>query len=261
VRRDRLTLVVYNAWFGDFLWQQRLAGLLDVVRSCRPDVVALQEVTRRQLEAILATEWIRQGYWVSDRDGRSLEPHGVLTLSRVPVRDLALCELPSNKHRKLLVAELGLAQGPLVVGNLHLESSARATPLRLAQLDRVLASLRGVGNAIVMGDFNFDPAQAPEQDRLDGHYRDLWDELRPNEAGYTEDTDVNRMRLLHKNKEKQVRFDRILLGISRQDWEPVSIRLIGTAPIAPQRSDLFPSDHFGLAAELAWRGEISPEAR
>jgi hypothetical protein len=58
-----------------------------------------------------------------------------------------------------------------------------------------------------------------------------------------------------------VRFDRILLGGSGQDWQPVSIRLIGTAPIDPERSDLFPSDHFGLTAELAWRGKTCPEVR
>jgi tyrosyl-DNA phosphodiesterase 2 len=203
---DRLTLVIFNVWFGDFLWQQRLAGLLDVVRACRPDVVALQEVTHRQLQAILATEWVRQDFWVSDIKGRSLEPHGVLTLSRLPIQGLALCDLPSNKHRKLLVAELGLAQSPLVVGNLHLESSARASPLRLAQLDTVLASPQGARNAILMGDFNFDPAQTPEQARLVGHFRDLWEELRPNEAGYTEDTAVNRMRLLHKHKDRTGAF-------------------------------------------------------
>ncbi len=64
---------------------------------------------------------------------------------------------------------------------------------------------------MLVGDFNFDPAQEEEQARVDEHYRDLWGELRGDEPGYTEDTDINRMRLLHKNQPKRVRFDRILL--------------------------------------------------
>ena len=70
--------------------------------------------------------------------------------------------------------------------------------------------------------------------------------------GYTEDTEINRMRLLHKNKEKQVRFDRILLRSGSPGWRPESVRLIGTRPIDPDLPEVFPSDHFGLAGSLVW---------
>jgi tyrosyl-DNA phosphodiesterase 2 len=255
---DRLTLVTFNAWFGDYLLEERFAALLGVVRACRPDVVALQEVTPRHLEALLAQPWVRQGFWVSDATGASVRPHGVLLLSRLAVRGLALCLLPSGKARKLLVAELGGGPRALFVANLHLESSPSSTPLRLAQLDTVLPSLHGVRHAVLMGDFNFDPSQQPEQARVQAHYRDLWAELRPQEPGYTEDTDINRMRLRHKNQEKRVRFDRILLRSSSPGWEPEAIRLIGTRPIAPDRPEVFPSDHFGLAGRLVWRGNGEP---
>ena len=80
---------------------------------------------------------------MSDITGETLQPHGVLLLSRVPLRGLGLRVLPSNKNRKLLVAELGMGVRSACVGNLHLESSASATPLRLAQLDEVLPTSRG----------------------------------------------------------------------------------------------------------------------
>lgn len=249
---DRLILVTFNIWFGEFRWRERLAAVLDIIRTCRADVIALQEVMPRHLEPILSADWVRDEFSVSDIDGETLQPHGVLTLSRLPVRGFGLCALPSAKARKLLIAEIGLGERALCIGNLHLESSGGATPVRLQQLDTVLPSVHVAQHAVLMGDFNFDPIQWPEQSRVEAQFRDLWAELRGDDPGYTEDTDVNRMRLLHKNKEKQVRFDRVLLRTSRPGWVPESIRLIGTRPIDADGIELFPSDHFGLTASLTW---------
>lgn len=258
VSPDRLVLVTYNVWFGEFLWRERFAALLDVVRDCGPDLIALQEVTPAHLQCLLTDSWVRSEFRLSDVTGETLQPHGVLLLSRIPLRRLALRELPSNKNRKLLVAELGMGARSACVGNLHLESSASAAHLRLAQLDEVLATLQGAPHRLLMGDFNVDPTREQEQARLDEHYRDLWGDLRGDEPGYTEDTDINRMRLLHKNRPKQVRFDRILLRSSRPGWEPESIEIIGTRPIAEDKPDVFPSDHFGLAGSLGWCNAGAP---
>ena len=99
---ERLTLVTYNIWFGEHRWRERLAHLLGLIARCEPDVVALQEVTPRQLEQILAAEWVRSDFLVSDVSGTTLRPHGVLLLSRLPIHDITLCRLPSRKDRKLL---------------------------------------------------------------------------------------------------------------------------------------------------------------
>ena len=253
--RDRLVLVTYNVWFGEFQWRERFAALLGVVRDCDPDLIALQEVTPRHLQYLLEDSWVRREFRLSDVTGETLQPHGVLLLARVPLRALSLRELPSNKDRKLLVAELGMGMRSAYVGNLHLESSASATVLRLTQLDEVLPTFQGAPYHLLMGDFNFDPAQEEEQARVDEHYRDLWGELRGDEPGYTEDTDINRMRLLHKSQPKQVRFDRILLGSSRPGWEPESIEMRGTRPIADDKPEVVPSDHYGLAGSLIWCGD------
>jgi tyrosyl-DNA phosphodiesterase 2 len=136
----------------------------------------------------------------------------------------------------------------------HLESSPDATTLRLTQLDIVLPSLLGAPHAVLMGDFNFDPAQQAEQSRVEERYLDLWNALRGDAPGYTEDTDVNRMRLIHKGKEKRARYDRILLHSMSPGWVPSVIRRIGTEPISNEHPEIFPSDHFGLAGTLEWKG-------
>lgn len=252
VELERLTLVTYNVWFGEHRLERRLAALMEEVGRCDPDLVALQEVTAAHLELLLADARVRRLYRVSDAQGDTVSPHGVLLLSRLPLEALRLMELPSGKDRKALVADLGVAGRPLRLGAVHLESSEANTTLRLRQLDELEPHLDGAAQVVVMGDLNFDPEAAGEQARIEARYTDLWTALRPGEAGYTEDTDVNRMRLLHKSREKQVRFDRILLRPADRGWRPRSIRRIGTGPVSADEPDLFPSDHFGLCAELQW---------
>jgi endonuclease/exonuclease/phosphatase family metal-dependent hydrolase len=253
VRRHTLTLLTYNVWFDAYRQDQRIAALLRLVRGSGPDIVGLQEITPRHLEMILAEEWIRRDYWISDVSAETVVPHGVLLLSRMPIAHLALCELPSEKDRKLLVGQLEINGQRIHAATVHLESAVTNTGLRLEQLDTVDTGLADAAHCVLMGDFNFDPRQAEEQARITGRYRDLWTELRGDEPGYTEDTDLNRMRLIHKQREKRARVDRILLRSTRPGWDPVSIRRIGTRPVSPDEPDVFPSDHFGLVAELLWR--------
>jgi len=102
-----------------------------------------------------------------------------------------------------------------------------------------------------MGDFNFDPRSDAEQRRLGRNYMDLWRALSSGVgAGHTVDSSRNRMRFLHKSKQKHVRFDRILLRPQAPGWAPRSIRLLGTEPISPATPDTYPSDHFGLTAVI-----------
>eukprot|EP00727_Mastigamoeba_balamuthi_P014551 m51a1_g9720 putative metal-dependent hydrolase (111) ;mRNA; f:1445052-1451900 len=95
-------------------------------------------------------------------------------------------------------------------------------------------------------------------------YKDAWALLRPGDAGWTEDTDVNGMLRALRGDRKQVRFDRVLWRGSPGSWEPAEIELLGTRPLRPDdaaHSDdeaagaaasgpIWPSDHFGLCLTL-----------
>jgi tyrosyl-DNA phosphodiesterase 2 len=70
--------------------------------------------------------------------------------------------------------------------------------------------------------------------------------------GYTEDTDINLMRLHTHQEVKQVRFDRILLRSGKLGWVSQAIKLLGTQPIGSDSAAVFPFDHFGLVGQLAW---------
>jgi len=249
-----LTLVTFNLWFDQYHWEERLDATLSLIATCRADVVGLQEVTPRQLDRILSTEWVRHQYQVSDVSAKTLQPHGVVLLSRSPISSLALCPLPSGKDRKLLVAELLTGCGSLYVGTVHLESSPENTARRLEQLDRVLPGLYGADHAVLMGDFNFDPRHRSEQSRIEHLYTDLWTSLRGDEPGYTADSERNAMRFMHKQLHKRVRFDRILLRSKGNRWRPISINLLGTDPVSAERPEIYASDHFGVCGVVACGG-------
>ena len=106
---------------------------------------------------------------------------------------------------------------------------------------------------MLMGDFNFCARRSTEENaHIDPDYRDMWTALRGDDPGYTEDTDINLMRLEKTQKHKQVRFDRMLVRSSTPGWRPASIELLGTKSISSKLPNVFPSDHFGLRGTLKW---------
>jgi tyrosyl-DNA phosphodiesterase 2 len=245
-----LTLVTWNVWFAPYYFEPRFRALLEVIRARRPDVVCLQEIIADSLAMLLAEPWIRAEYRISDARGDTFDSYGVVVLSRRPVRALALHELPSHMGRKLVMAEIDTGSGSLVVGAVHLESLKPNRDLRAEQLQEIFPILKSAGpDAVLAGDFNFCSSWTEENDNLDPEFVDLWPALHGRAPGYSENTDINVMLRNVKGKDKNVRFDRVLLRSARA-FRPRSIELLGTAPIADSLPDVFPSDHFGLAAVI-----------
>jgi len=250
----KLRLVSWNIWFGTHRWRERLDALLAIVDRWSPDLIGLQEVTPRQLAQILETDWIRSSFVCSDTDGSTLEPHGVLLLSRMPVERLELVSLPSAGNRKLLLADLLLDHDRFRVLAAHLESGREEVTCREIQLGIAQRKLRGSMPGLILGDFNFDPDRHPERSMIDPTLIDCWRALRPHEPGYTLDGSANAMRRWMANSEYAFRSDNVLLwpgdGHGANRWRPGGIRRIGLEAIDAGDRPLYPSDHFGLAAEI-----------
>ena len=246
---EELLLVTFNTWFADYEFERRSTALLSLLERISADVVVLQEVTRPLLDRILAENWIRANYQLSDATGESLGSYGVVALSRVPLQSIELHQLTSKMGRELLVVQLA---GGFRVATVHLESLAWQSDTRQTQLAEIFALLEGFDHAAVLGDFNLCHT-SPENDNIDPRYLDLWPALRPDEPGWTEDTSVNLMRLAAKGRHKSVRFDRILLRSRGNYWQPQSIERLGTTPLSPDTPEVFISDHFGLAGTITCR--------
>lgn len=254
VEASSLTLLTFNVWFVDHHFERRAEALFDILETRAADVVALQEMTPELLDLLLARPFIRENYIVSDIVGASVDPYGVLLLSRQPVADWSFFPLPSRMFRHLPVMSLNLNGSVARVAGVHLESTPYEFVARERQLGVIFPLLEAAPHSFLMGDFNFCAIHGQENRALDPRYGDAWATLRPDEPGYTEDTDRNVMRLLQTEKRKRARFDRILFHSNENDWTPEAVTLLGDAPIAPELPEVFPSDHFGVEARFAWRG-------
>lgn len=248
---SEITIVTFNTWFDPLYRAERTGALIDLLSACDADVIALQEVTRPLLEVLTGVPWLRESYWFSDVGGTTFTQYGTLLLSRLPLEWLERHELESQMDRTLLVAYTSIG----AVATVHLESLGYHTRTRYGQLKTIYEILESESNAIVMGDFNFAPT-ALEEELIAPPYFDLWPLLRPDEPGYTEDTAINAMRRQVWGKDKQVRFDRILLRSTRDDLRPREIELLGTDALSLE-PPIFVSDHFGLRARISVEGGAS----
>lgn len=247
-----LTVATLNVWFAADYFEERCTAALALLAAYQPDIIALQEVTPAFLEQVLQTAWVQANYRVSDIYGDSIDPYGVLILSRLPVREWQFVALPSAMGRHLVVAHTALGEAAISFASVHLESRSYTASTRAKQLARIFPLLASEQHVILTGDFNFCAAW-DENQNLDSAYQDVWPALDQTQAGFTVDTDRNTMRLQHTGKHKQVRFDRMLLRSQQSGWQAESIEIIGQEPVHTATPHIFPSDHFGLVGTFTWR--------
>jgi endonuclease/exonuclease/phosphatase family metal-dependent hydrolase len=253
------SVATQNTWFNELAWKERANGLLTAIEAANVDFVCLQEVTPRLLNHLRSTPFVREnfrcvcsskvavassfgyGHGYGDSHG-----YGTMILSRLPISVAWELEFDSRMHRTLLVAEVPTASGMLTIATSHLESTRPFRNTRVAQMRTVFSILREVPDVVFVGDFNFDPSE-PEEHEVDQRFDDVWRLLRPGDPGFTEDTVRNPMRFQNHQKEKQVRYDRILAKLSH--WHPTEIRLFADRHLNDQ--GLCVSDHFGVSASFS----------
>jgi endonuclease/exonuclease/phosphatase family metal-dependent hydrolase len=245
LRLQRLRVATFNVWFDTFEQALRRTAVLTILERERPDVIALEEVTQPFLDALLETDWVRAHYAVSRTQLDFAARYDVVMLSRLPVARFTAHTLTSRMGRMLHTVEILTTDGVLTVAGIHLESMREMTPTRLAQIDECVPLLSSCSTAIWVGDFNAAPA-SEEDLRIRAAFRDTWEELEP-DPGYTRDTTANAMLAKIKDDRHQ-RIDRIFFKSA--DFVPAAIRMLGTDPIPGTAGQVFPSDHFGLVADL-----------
>lgn len=122
--KTRLRVVTWNT-----LWdrydshridtQTRRPLLLEALESLDADVIALQEVEPTLLKMLHAADWVRESYRTSDGpSAKDVEACGVLVLSRLPIREVAIHEL--GNHKSAIAVVIESESGPLVLVSSHL---------------------------------------------------------------------------------------------------------------------------------------------
>lgn len=228
---------------------ERSAALVAAIAEWDADVLALQELTEPVLDRLRAADVVRAQY---DLAVGSLDAgYGVALLSRFPFHRVDELVLPGMMGRTLLVGRWSSGDSDatdLAVATVHLESTEFLRARRVEQIGLVERALAPVGTVVLVGDMNYDPRD-PEEAHRDPRYLDVWPRLHPSDAGYTEDTDTNLLRLLAEGGEsKHVRYDRVF--VRSDDVRPVAIARIGVEPFGTPLGPAWLSDHFGLLVDL-----------
>ncbi|SEG80733.1 Poly(A) polymerase central domain-containing protein [Actinacidiphila yanglinensis] len=221
--------------------------LLAALRDADADVIALQEVEAGLLTMLLAAPWVRARYTLdTDPAGRDVDDCGLLLLTRVPVREAARHAL--GPHKAVTALSVDTAHGPLTVAATHLSSdhSTDGPARRRAELAALADGLAGLdGDVVLLGDFNdgADGAQGPAGAL---RVRDAWTEAH-GVADHTPTFDpaANPLAAVSSLTGRASRLDRVLLRA-----EGALVRRAALRGNSPTADGLFPSDHYGVEADL-----------
>lgn len=256
VRGTELRVLTWNVLADPALAEERLPALLDHLKTARADIIALQEAAPWFTRKLLAEPWVRR-YAVTRKDGRPIAPRGVMVLSRLPIAKTEVLALPGRQRRAAIIAWVehvrpqATSEGRLAVVTAHLESFLEDGPTRAKQIAHIQAHLkkRGATDAIFLGDMNFGDGAEPETSALDAGWVDAWTATQADAPGLTWVNEVNPMAKAGAFPgEPSRRLDRIL--VRSPSFAPQSARILGDEPVSAERPEVFPSDHFGVLAEL-----------
>lgn len=257
---DVISLVTYNVWFKEYYAQERADALFQLLQGLepRPHAIAFQEVTPFFQSRVATNEWVRENYYISDANGLTVVPYGVMMLvsKTLPCPIFQLHALPSNMGRRFLQAiflpeasdwNTDAPASALAIGTAHFESRDN-TQMRVAQLGIAYPLLKCSQTAILMGDTNYPHGAVAETAVLNEHkgFADVWVQLNPGKEAVSTGLGMDRI-------------DKVFL--KSEVYSPVSQTLLGNQPFRKDLAEpdnemgphLYPSDHFGLHTIIARR--------
>lgn len=111
--------LTYNVWFDSFFRDERMKELFEILKNTSPDFIGLQEVLPEFFQCLVQQKWVQENYYVSDINGESIKPYGVVLLSKNFPHKVSLFDMPSQMSRKLLVGEFQI-NGKMVHNSLDI---------------------------------------------------------------------------------------------------------------------------------------------
>ena len=275
--QNQLRILHYNIWFGKFKMVERMKGIAKIIDELKPNIIALNEVTKENLAMLKTEDGFLKRYKVVPADDiyktmpadlPKIHLHTTVVLTDLPVVSWKAFRFEKSKEgRRLVIAKFRIpiyekmttsnkAKGrnaSFVAAVSHLEWQRASTMLREEQLKKSVSSISSFENACFTADMN-------NRENIDGDlilhrpWHDLWMTMPGNthENGYTWDPTTNPM---VKSKTK-ARFDRIICKLA--DFKVQSMNIVGNKELSP---GVFPSDHFGLFAVLVSKAHEAQEIK
>jgi endonuclease/exonuclease/phosphatase family metal-dependent hydrolase len=232
-------------WLGD--WHRRRSLLIDGLAAEKPDLVGLQEINM----TANSSDWIAKQIglpYVYLVPGRRVEGHdgdyaGNAILSRYPFVQTAELDLQTQGRVAQLV-QVHVDDQPLVFCNGHYYWHPGPHPNRVKQIERLLEWLGQLPSTVpivAVGDFNEVP-HMPAIALLKQHFASAHEALHHCEPDYTCPTPL----APEWHKPFRGTLDYVFIN---QLLRVHDCRVVLNQH-APRDPLLYPSDHFGIAAEL-----------
>ncbi len=258
-----MRIATWNVWGLSGEWQRRHTAIEDALHHVSPDVVGLQETwqvgDQAQADRLAAhLDLPHATHHGSSHDGDCSD--GLALLSRWPICDRFSIQLPSlgrdDRGRWALGGTIRHPAGAFRAIVTHLAWRLDDGWLRRAQLDAIVAYVsrqqRLESPTVLVGDLNA-PPHADEIRRLTGKsavgdrqtvFRDSW-EVAGSGPGHTWSPDNPHVAAEH---DPPGRIDYVLV-----EWRPDEPGRVHAAAVfgAEPVDGVFPSDHFGVAADIA----------
>ncbi|XOV90215.1 MAG: endonuclease/exonuclease/phosphatase family protein [Pseudomonadota bacterium] len=261
-----LKVLTLNVWNYEGPWEQRLALIRRWLTLLSPDLVGFQEILQgadyNQADELLAgfgyhTEYAGpMNYW----NDPSLQ-FGNLVASRWPISEAESVLLPmagKEDQRVLVATTIDSPHGPLCFNTTHLSAQSHHGYIREQQVRKIVEVIlrrrqRGTFPPILCGDFNAVPDSTEMRylrglQSLEGtsaYFVDAWQMMHGDQAGHTFARDNP---YLGDRITQSRRIDYILVG--KPDGRTGRVQSCDLACHLPA-DGVFPSDHFGLYAELS----------
>jgi len=259
-------------------WDERKNLIAQGVNGLQPDLITLQEVKLPLNTAQWLADQLNQSghrdrpYTVHlcPKSGKAKDHEGIAVLSRLPVDGEAHLDL-QRQGRVAQYVRIKINDRRLIFANTHLYWEPGESKERLKQVERLLEWLRTTpaDTVIVCGDFNSEPHHSATK-RMRKHFSSAYQAFHGKEPDYTCPTPLtNRQdgmeQLARAAWSISWRFAAVLKGRTKnasRNWRGTldyifvnngikvkSCDVVLNQP-ALQDATLYPSDHFGLVAEL-----------
>jgi len=263
-----LRICTLNIWNYNDPWPTRRALIAKTIKEHNPDIIGFQEIRHsseknengqnqaQQLATHLPDyDYI---YQPAQRESDKDQWEGLAIFTRHPILASSHIKLSvdpednrDNHQRIVLRAQIKTPVGSFNFFNTHLSLSHKA---RIRSTQEITAYLNKYTEDIpsaLVGDFNETPGQTPIRHITETHHLiDAWAQQHPNDQGWTFS---NENPYVRKGNDKRSghRIDYIFVKPSSTAGPIISCQRIADQP---DENNAYPSDHFGLIADLSLKG-------
>ena len=261
---NSLNLVTINILVDFTRWNARRDLLVEGLAALQPDVVALQEVRLPENPASWLAEKLGMKYiHLSPKTGFEASREGIAILSRLPFEAQATLDL-EGQQRVAQFVQVNVKGQPLVFANTHLYWQPGNSAVRLRQAGRLVRWMQTLPDnppIILCGDFNGTP-ETSAVTMLRQHYTSAYAAIHGREPDFTCPTPLPRstwsilrtvlgffllLRPQHIKANWRGTLDYIFVN---QKITVNDSRIVLDQP-SPNDPRIFPSDHFGIYANVS----------